>query len=117
MSEATRIIVNCPDCRQVRVDPADVTLRNCVDDESWSYRFTCPHCDRLAAAETESSAALGAVTAGALVERWHLPAELRERHDGPDLKLQDLLDLHELLNERDWFDALVRMCRREPPTA
>ena len=23
----------------------DVTIRGCLDDDKWSYRFTCPDCD------------------------------------------------------------------------
>ena len=108
------ILVNCPDCSQVRVEPADVTLRNCVDDESWSYRFTCPHCDRLAVAQTAGSAALGGWPPAAHVERWHLPAELREPHDGPPLKLDDVLAFHEMLLEPRWFETLVRRSEDKP---
>ena len=114
MAPGIMILVNCPDCSQVRVEPSDVTLRNCVDDQSWSYRFTCPHCDRLAVAETEGEAALGAVAAGALLERWHLPAELREQHDGPPLEPDDVLSFHELLLEPRWFEALVQRGEDDP---
>jgi hypothetical protein len=40
--------------------------------------------------------------------RWELPAELLEAHDGPPLNLDDLLDLHLLLEDPDWFQVLSR---------
>ena len=82
MGQAVFIVVRCRDCGEVRVDPGDVTLRDCVDDDGWSDRFRCPECARVSVAPTNRPASLEAAIAGATVERWHLPAELREPRDG-----------------------------------
>jgi hypothetical protein len=104
---ATRIMVKCPDCGEARVGLGDVTLRYCVDTEEWSYRFACMPCGLPAVAPTSSLAALEAEAAGCAVEEWRLPAELLEPHDGPMLTTADLVDLHQLLLEPGWFEALV----------
>ena len=107
MSHGVRILVSCPDCSQVRVCPGDVTLRNCVDDDSWTYRFRCPSCKRLAVGPASRSACFEAVAAGAAVESWHLPAELSEHRDnGPALTQLDALALRATLGEPDWFETL-----------
>ena len=46
--------------------------------------------------------------AGSALEVWHLPAELKEPHDGPTLSLVDLVELHLALAEPDWFDDLLQ---------
>ena len=101
-----RVVVKCPDCVDVRMPPEDVTIRLCVDDECWSYRFACPGCGLPANSPTSEQAASAALDAGCPLERWRLPAELLERHDGPPLTIADLSELHQLLLRVDWFDAL-----------
>ena len=103
-----RIVVKCPDCGETRVAPDEVTLRRCLDDETWSYRFTCPSCRRPTLASTQVAAALGAVAAGSRLEAWQLPAELFEPHAGPPLTAADERELRELLQTPDWFDVLAR---------
>jgi len=103
-----QVIVHCPDCDEVRVRPHDVTLRNCIDDDSWSYRFTCPTCGGLTVAFTDTPSVIEAFAAGAGLERWRLPAELLETHAGPPLTLADLFAFRRLLLAPDWFDALDR---------
>jgi hypothetical protein len=107
-----RIVVKCPDCVEMRVAPRDVTIRHCVDDGTWSYRFECPLCGRRAVSATSSEAGEDAVAAGAGLEVWRLPAELGERPaSGPAISRVDLLQLHLLLQEPDWVDALVKADR------
>jgi hypothetical protein len=91
----------------VRVPANEVTLRNCVDDGRWDYRFLCPRCGRLSAGESTSWLAVEAFAAGSALEVWHLPAELREPRDGPPLSLVDLVELHLALAEPDWYDEFV----------
>jgi hypothetical protein len=102
-----RVVVNCSTCGNIQVASSDVTVRNCVDDDGWSYWFICPSCRRRAAAGTRRRPALAAVRAGSRLNTWRLPAELDERPDGPPLTLVDLLELHLLLLEPDWTDLLV----------
>jgi len=100
------IAVDCPDCGEVHVDPGAVTVRVCIDDVEWSYWFMCPGCDRRAAAFTRQGPALEAIAAGAPFVSWRLPAELSEPHDGPVLKVFDLLELKLDLMQPDLVEAL-----------
>ena len=109
MSERLRVVVKCPDCVEARLEPGDVTLRRCVDDESWSYRFTCKVCHRPAVSTTGAQAARDTIAAGCPLESWSLPAERLELFDGPVLTLADLFELHEVLLRPDWFDELSRV--------
>ena len=108
MAAVPSVRVQCPDCAVVRVPADQVTLRNCVDDGRWDYWFLCPSCGRLSAGESTSWLAVEAFAAGSALEVWHLPAELRERPEGPPLSLVDLVELHLALAEPDWFDDLLR---------
>lgn len=103
--DQSRIRVHCPDCLDVCVAPAGVSLRVCVDDARWSYWFICPSCGLRAAAETSERPALEAVAAGAQFESWRLPAELNEQHDGSALQLMDLVDFQLDLLRIDEIDV------------
>ena len=70
------------------------------------YWFLCPGCGRLAAGISTWS--VEAFAAGSALEVWHLPAELKEPHEGPPLSLVDLVELHLALAEPDWFDDLLQ---------
>jgi hypothetical protein len=107
MNACPSLRVRCPDCSVVRVRANEVTLRNCVDDGRWDYRFRCPRCGRLTAGESTSWLAVEAFAAGSALEVWHLPDELDEPHDGPPLSLVDLVELHLALAEPDWYDEMV----------
>ena len=104
----TQVIVSCRDCGQTRVPVDAVTLRSCLDDDLWSYRFTCEECGRTTVEPTSANRARDALEIGVPLETWRYPSELSEPHDGPPLNLVDLLELHCALIEPDWFDALVR---------
>jgi hypothetical protein len=101
------IVVNCSTCGDVKVASSEVTVRNCVDNDRWSYWFICPACHRRAAAPTRRRLALVALDAGSTLNTWRLPAELDEQRNGPPLALIDLLELHLLLLEPDWIDHLA----------
>lgn len=104
----TRIKAECPRCGNVRLGPADVTVRVCRDDGAGAYRFRCPTC--ATAALHEASPAICALLreAGCPEEAWSLPAELEERPiAGPRLTADDLLDFHLLLQREDWTSALL----------
>jgi hypothetical protein len=91
----------------VRVAPGEVTIRNCVDDDGWSYWFICPSCRLRAAARTRRGSAFDAIYAGSTLDTWRLPAELDERPAGPPLTFIDFLELRLLLLEPDWIDQLT----------
>jgi predicted RNA-binding Zn-ribbon protein involved in translation (DUF1610 family) len=100
--------VDCPECGEERIDPLDVTVRARIEADEWSYRFTCPSCNRRAVASTSREAALQAVEAGASLETWRWSTE----SDGPDrdappLNLGDLLDLRVSLSEPGFLETLA----------
>ncbi len=100
--------VTCPGCGVVRVRADRVVLRNCTDDQSWSYRALCPNCDTMFVATTPYALALPAIAAGLQVELWTLPTP-SGRYDGPPIHSVDALELHLALLERDWFEQLERV--------
>ena len=109
MVDGVSLVVKCPDCVETRVPPRDVTIRHCVDDDTWSYRFECPFCHRRGVAPTAKGAALDAVAAGSALEPWHLPAELWEHPaSAPEITYIDVLEFHGHLQEPDWIDELAR---------
>jgi hypothetical protein len=98
--------VTCPACGVVRVRSDRVVIRNCLDDQSWSYRARCSGCDTTFVGATPSVLALPAVAAGIVVELWSLP-QPSARHAGATLHAVDALELHLALLEPDWFDELL----------
>lgn len=85
-----------------------VVLRNCVDDQSWSYRALCSGCDTTFVGDTPAGLAVGAIAAGVEVEHWTLPRP-SARHAGSALHAVDALELHLALLEPDWFEQLARV--------
>jgi hypothetical protein len=84
-----------------------VVVRNCVDDQSWSYRARCSKCDTTFIGTTPASLARPAVAAGLAVEHWTLPNP-SPRRSGSPIHAVDALELHLALLESDWFDQWVR---------
>ena len=112
----TTVRAQCPACGDVQLQIDDLTVRVCSDEEMPSaYRFRCPGCDQTVHREASPRIVDLLVSAGAPHERWTWPAELAERHDGPPLTPDDLLDLHVLLADDRWFDGLVALVRRTSP--
>jgi hypothetical protein len=103
--------VTCPECGIVRVPTERVVVRNCVDDQTWSYRARCSECETTFLGDTPEGLALAALAAGVSVELWTLPIP-SARRPGPPIQATDLLTLHLELLEFDWFDRLSRV---EPP--
>ena len=100
--------VTCPACGIVRVRADRVVVRNCIDDESWSYRALCSQCHTLFVGITPAELALSAVAAGLPVELWSLPTR-SARHSGEAIHAIDALELHLALLEPDWFEQLARV--------
>src|SRR4051812_20990488 len=101
-----KLVVDCSDCGHVKIDPHSVTIRRCVEADSWAYWFVCPSCRARTAASTNPLAALGAVSAGSSLDIWTMPAEVNERPSAPPLTKVDVLELHLLLMDPDWIDQL-----------
>jgi hypothetical protein len=108
MTQGPQIVVKCPECGERRIAPEEVTVRGCLDDGSWSYRFSCPICFLPTIGASTMTALMSAVDAGAAFEAWELPTDLDARPAGPRFTFVDVLELHTLLLEPDWFDELSR---------
>jgi hypothetical protein len=100
--------VTCPQCGVVRVRADRVVVRNCTDDQSWSYRARCSSCDMTFIGTTPGALALPAVAAGLAVELWTLPKPSARRAGSP-LQVVDALELHLALLESNWFDEMARV--------
>ena len=74
------VSVTCPACGVVRVRADLVVVRNCLDDQSWSYRTRCSSCETTFVGATPSWLARPAVAAGLAIELWTLPAAERAPH-------------------------------------
>jgi len=104
----TIVKATCPVCGDVDMKPSDLELRVCATVEASTYHFTCPRCDQIVV----KSAADGRIvtllqSVGVPTVRWELPAELAETHAGPPLTIDDLIDLHLLLDRPDWAEQLA----------
>jgi hypothetical protein len=102
------IRATCNECGDIELAPLQVQVRVCLDDQRSSYAFRCPSCSHPVARPVENRLVELLASSGSPVSLWHLPAELDEPHDGPEITHDDLLDFHELLTRDDsWFVALV----------
>ena len=105
------IQATCRSCGDVDLTVADVGVRVCVDDDRSSYHFRCPHCRMIEAKPAEPHVVDWLVHAGVELSTWSLPAELFERHDGPSITHDDLLDFHRHLEDDESFIQLLSSIR------
>lgn len=103
----TTIRASCPTCGDVQLEPADLLVRVCADDNQGSYCFNCPDCGFAVAKEASARIVELLVSTGVRMDVWRLPAELQESKVGPALTHDDLLDLHLLLQDDHWFDRFT----------
>lgn len=89
------------------VAASEVVIRWCLDTGRWDYRTRCPGCDKRFVAPTAVHPAVEVLRAGAFLETWTMPAELREpvRANGP-MSHVDLLELRLALTEPDFVERL-----------
>jgi len=107
----TTIRANCPTCGDVQLEPCDLVVRVCADDDRGAYLFTCPLCAFTVTKDATPQIVELLVSSGVERRTWRLPAELSEPRDGPTLTPDDLLDFHLGMQDPDWFDELTRMPR------
>ncbi len=110
---STLIRATCNDCGDVELGIVDLVVRLCEDTESGTYVFRCPQCDLPVVRSADRPTIDLLVQSGVRLELWTLPAELIEaRPIAPPLSHDDLLDFHELLTRKTWFDELLAAHRR-----
>ena len=93
------IRASCPDCGDVELTTADVTVRVCLDDDRGEYRFTCPVCSMVIVKPAEHRTIDLLVASGVHMDTWTLPAELFEKRTGRRISHDDVLDFHDLLDD------------------
>lgn len=106
---ATVIKASCHECGDVELTVGDLEVRVCAEDEQGSYVFRCPSCTMSVAKPAERRIVEMLVASGVPLVEWRLPAELYEAHDGPAISHDDLIDFHHLLQQDDWFAAVVAL--------
>lgn len=107
----TTIKATCPTCGEVSLTPDDIELR--VDEGSADgsfYGFSCPRCAADVRKPADErvvrllvSGGVPALPAAAPVVR----RRLADRFDGPRLTHDDLLDLHQALQDDAWIARLL----------
>lgn len=111
----TTIRVSCPSCGAVDLTPADVRLTVVqgegvpVGPES-HYDFHCPSCTERVEKPADERIARLLSTGGVpveIVEGATAPRHPEDPPSGPVLTHDDLLDLHLILEDDDWFDRLA----------
>lgn len=101
------IRATCADCGDVEMTTNDVWVRICEDDNSGTYAFRCPSCDRTVVKSAEAHIVDLLVASGVPWSTWSLPRELEERPaEAPQITHDDMIDFHRLLEAPDWFEQL-----------
>lgn len=103
------IRASCPDCGDVELTTADMTVRVCADDQRGSYVFRCPRCTMTVTKSAEQRIVDLLVSSGVKLDVWRLPLELLERPEGELLTHDDLLAFHEIMEGECWFDDLLAL--------
>ncbi len=101
------IRANCPTCADVELTTRDLRVQVCSDTNQGSYSFRCPSCRMAVAKQAEPRIIDLLVSSGVRMHLWRLPAELHDPKIGPPICWDDLLELHELLEQPDWFAQLL----------
>lgn len=88
----TRIRAACPTCGCVTLAPADVQLVVSNDPTLSHYSFTCPQCSQPHVKPAGDHVIALLVSGGVEALLLDVPDEAMERHAGPVLSWDDLLD-------------------------
>lgn len=92
------VFASCPGCGQVRLTSRQIEVHICENQPELSvYRFDCPSCRRTVEKPACLHVTQELLSVGARGVVWKIPAEALERHVGPPLTADDLIDLHEQL--------------------
>lgn len=112
----TVIKASCPSCGDVELTPRQVRLVVCSVEERSFYSFSCSGCGDEVRKPAGTDVVALLRTGGVLPERWVIPAEVLEVHDGPVLSSDDLLDFCLWLESADLLAAAAQIADRGRPT-
>jgi len=91
----------------VELTTRDLRVQVCADTNQGSYSFQCPRCHMAVSKQAEPRIIDLLVSSGVRMHVWHLPAELDEPKVGRPIGWDDVLELHDLLLQPDWFEQLL----------
>ncbi len=103
----TTIKASCPDCGEVELTPADVSLMVCTQPLLSYYAFDCPRCATQVRKPADDHVVSLLVSGGIRPTVWDLPAEARETKQGGALTYDDLLDFALHLGTTDLLAAVA----------
>jgi hypothetical protein len=93
------ILTSCPNCEEeLELGTLEVIVSVCSSTNQGAYLFRCPKCHAAINKYIESRLVDLLVASGVRLKVWHLPAELDEPHGGPEITLDDIIDLHYALD-------------------
>jgi hypothetical protein len=108
----TIVRASCPICGDVELIGTQVRLVTSNIEERSHYSFTCPTCGDLVRKPAPLEVQRLLMAGGIHPERLEVPAEALERHHGPSLDWDDLMDFQELLDsDTDLLEAVERAVR------
>lgn len=87
-----KIKAHCPVCGEVALVPRDIELVIPDKASRGTYSFVCPACCELVTKPADDHIIELLLSGGVKARVVANPAEARERHDGPRLTTDDLLD-------------------------
>ena len=103
----TTIKASCPDCGEVELTSADVTLMVCNQAPLSYYTFTCPAAGHEVRKPADDHVVSLLMSGGVRAVVWELPAEALEVHDGPAIGYDDVLDFALQLARHDDLATLA----------
>lgn len=89
----TTIKSRCPKCGEVELAAEDILLRLRPVRNTSDYTFVCPKCRDDVTKPADDHVVRLLLSGGVFPTAENIPAEARERHDGPPLTVDDLIDL------------------------
>lgn len=104
----TTIKASCPLCGEVSLTADDILLRIGSSEAQNTYGFDCPTCSEFVEKPADERVIKLLLSGGVMPVVSNLPAETRERHEGPAITYDDILAFHELLKTDDWFEKVLK---------
>lgn len=103
----TTIKASCPVCGDVELTPEQVRLVVCTVESLSYYAFACTTCHDEVRKPADGEVVALLVSGGVVAQRWRIPSEALEEHDGAPITYDDVLDFVLSLHSLDCLAAAV----------
>lgn len=103
----TGIRATCSTCGDVNLTINDVRLRLCIETDQGEFRFRCKKCDKVTVNQISGPTFDLLLSTGVECYEWHLPAELYETHEGPQISNDDVREFRNTLVDLAAFEAAI----------